>query len=324
MYHSFMSDYELDQELIKCIKNRDLEQKFSYLWEWASNYYDAYGNKDWRNREDNAEEFFSFLIEHCAWAKKIALISLWCWNGFEEKWLLGKLWAMDNIEVGYFWVDSSKAMLNQAEINLSSQEWLSKTFICADYTSLDFKDKLARLTHDYDMRFFIFLWRTFWNTKQTIVVDSMYNMLRDWDFFRFDVLWREVNSSQSTLSLFKRYYSYTKDSGMKGFLFSSLERLWVSFDDWEFALETFQELGIGASVFRYYFKFNKKTRINFRNEVFHVLPWEKIKLFDVRNYHIANLQHFMEEYEFELVDSKKSDNEIIDGVYKVQFLFKRK
>jgi len=82
--YSITSDSEISSGLTNCLKNRSLEQKFLYHWEWANLYYEYKDNWDVLMKDENKIKdinLFNFWIKHCFEKnKKITLVSLWCWN----------------------------------------------------------------------------------------------------------------------------------------------------------------------------------------------------------------------------------------------------
>jgi hypothetical protein len=196
----------------------------------------------------------------------------------------------------------------------------------ADTMSEHFRQEITTITKDFDSRFFCFLWRTFCNTNQTNSTDSFYNLLWKEDFFWFDVYTRENDDSQTNLKIFNRYNEYISDDKNKkkvDFQFSVLKWLWVKASDGRFVLEMKKEAIIGTLVFSFLYLFTKKAIISFRNETIHLLPWENIELYDIRNYYTPKLLDFFSEHSFENVDHYSSKY-LWDWLYHSQFLFKKK
>jgi hypothetical protein len=171
----------------------------------------------------------------------------------------------------------------------------------ADTMSEDFRQEISGLTKNYDSRFFCFLWRTFCNTNQTNSTDSFYNLLTKEDYLWFDVYTRSNDTSQTNLKIFNRYNEYILNSDNEkkiNFQFSVLNQLWVKASDGKFVLEMRKETSIGALVFSFSYLFLKKVIISFRNEKVHILPWESVELYDIRNYYISKLLDFFEQHDF--------------------------
>ena len=75
--YNLESDSSLLDELWNCIRNRDVEQKFLYQWNWASLYYlQKHSNKMYNGLTLEKEDFLSFFkknIENLD--KKLDIIS---------------------------------------------------------------------------------------------------------------------------------------------------------------------------------------------------------------------------------------------------------
>lgn len=335
MIKYWLSDYELEEQLIDLIKRREIDQKFLYFWEWAEIYYKAYwfGNKE---EDDNTDLYW--LKEASVWAskwaydfikdnildkeswKKWVIISLGCWNWFQETEILNKI-NLDKSNLSYIWVDSSKSMLSLVKKNLKDIS-THKTFICADFTSSQFVNEIHEITSDYDYRIFCFLWYTFWNTNQTSMTDSLYAILWPNDYLLLDALTRKDDTPNTKLRLFERYSSYLENSLMKDFWFATFEDIWVPKKKWRMTLKTENEESVWAFVFKFIYEFTDKIKLNIRGKAIHILPWESIDLYSIRNYDYGKLINFFDEHEFEIIDSNRNGFE--SYISSVRLLFKRK
>lgn len=318
--HALVSDLDLEKWLIDNLKDRRMFQKYLYLWDSALDYYRAYS--DWQIDPD-AVSHFDFIGKHMRKDKKLAVISLWCGDASQEKELLMELkekW----FNFTYFGVDISRKMLNLAINNLSEID-IDKRFILADTMSEHFRQEISGMTRDYDSRFFCFLWRTFCNTNQTNSTDSFYNLLSKEDYLWFDVYTRDNDDTQTNLKIFNRYNEYildSKNSKKINFQFSVLKHLWVKESDGKFILEMKKEPSIGTLVFSFSYLFSKKVVVSFRNEKVHILPWESVELYDIRNYYIPKLLDFFKQHDFKKVDHS-SKPYLWDRLKHSQFLFRK-
>lgn len=318
--HALISDLDMEKWLIDNLKDRKMLQKYLYLWSSADDYYNAYF--DWQI-DPTSIDHFDFVGKYMDKSKKIAIISLWCGNASQEKKLLIDL-QDKGYNFTYFWVDISRRMLNFAIENLKDLD-IDKRFILADTMSEHFRQEISWMTRWYDSRFFCFLWRTFCNTNQTNSTDSFYNLLDQEDYLWFDVYTRDDNDSQTNLKIFNRYNEYISEEKNKkkiAFQFSVLKNLWIKESDWDFVLEMKKENSVGTLVFSYSFLFNKKVVISYRNEIVHILAWEEVWLYDIRNYYTPQLLQFFEEHNFINVDLK-SKNYLGDWLKHSQFLFRK-
>ncbi len=319
--HALVSDLDMEKWLIDNLKDRRMLQKYLYLWDSAEAYYNAYFT--WQI-DPATIKHFDFIGKHMDKTKNIAFISLWCGNASQEKQLLidlKKKWY----NFTYFGVDISRRMLNFAINNLKDLD-IEKRFILADTMSDHFRQEISGMTKEYDTRFFCFLWRTFCNTNQTNSTDSFYNLLDAKDFLWFDVYTRSEDDSQINLKIFNRYNEYIseeKNEKKVNFQFSVLKWLWVNPKDGRFVLEMKKESTIGTLVFSFSYLFTKKAIISFRNETVHILPWETVELYDIRNYYTPRLLDFFSEHDFNSVDYS-SEKYLWDWLQHSQFLFKKK
>lgn len=324
--YSFVSDVELEKELLMNIKNRKLDQKFAYLWEWAKAFYEAYGNGDNVKTMDAQGEdevkfpYFNFLTKNISKDKNIALINLWCWNWFQEKKLIEKM-KKEGYKFSYFWVDCSKHMLELAQKNLWEITDVDKYFICADFTAHNFPEEIVNITRWFDLRIFSMLGYTFINTNQTNITDTLYNVLQKNDLLWFDILWREDDSKIHELQLFDRYSGYIQNPKMIEFWWSPLKLLWIPLINGKTTLQTTKEEAVGAILFTFYFVFIQKTIIEFRWQTFHFLPGETIEVYNIRNYNTDILSGFIQEHNFQLIDEEKTF--IRPWLSATQFLFKK-
>ncbi len=318
--HALVSDLELEKWLIDNLKDRRMFQKYLYLWDSAVDYYKAYSDGQ---IDPNAVSHFDFIWKHMNKNKRLAIISLGCGDASQEKELLVEL-KKSWFDFTYFWVDISRKMLNLAIKNLEDLD-IEKRFVLADTMSEHFRQEISGMTKNYDSRFFCFLWRTFCNTNQTNSTDSFYNLLNKEDYLWFDVYTRDNDDSQTNLKIFNRYNEYILNPENKkkiNFQFSVLKWLWVKQSDGKFVLEMKKEPSIGTLVFSFSYLFSKKVIISFRNEKVHILPWESVELYDIRNYYAPKLLDFFKQHDFKKVDHF-SKSYLWDWLKHSQFLFKK-
>ncbi len=319
-YYTFLTESDVNNELILWLKNRNIQQKFVYVWSWWNKYYEAYWKRDDRDKKDTSEEFTDFLLRNLFpnqdYSSSLALISLWCWNWFWEKRLLENL-EKKSLSLEYYGVDFSKEMLNLAVENLSDI-WIKKQFIYWDFTSHNFNTEISKLVRKHDKKIYLFFWRTFWNPNQTLITDSLYNLIQNEDYLWMDLMSRVDDSQKTVLKIFNRYKNYLKDEKMLKFMFTPLDILWIPRGSWSFHLETFNEHSLWAIVFSFSFVFSKKVIWEYWWDVFHILPQEKIHLLSIRNYNQEIVEHFMHEHEFILID--KGVEKVNEYMNKLQFM----
>ncbi len=329
VFQQWGSENESYDELIQHFKKRWLDQKFLYFWWWAEQYYGArpkndpsqslLSHSDLKKGFDYVERFEANLIDIVR-GKHFALISLGCGNSCQEKPLLIEL-TKQGLDFVYIGVDSSQSMLELTQENLKDITWLKIHLVCADIFSLHFVRNIRNITSHYEMNIFSFLGRTFGNLNQTSITDSLYNILRPDDYVRFDALSRDPNDTQMKIRLFDRYSSYLRNENKNDFYLTPLHKVGVPSDHWKMILETSNEPSTWAMVFGFYFLFTKKTVVNFRWEVIHFLPDERVNLIDIRNYDWQTLIDFFENHNFQLINHEKGS--IYDHFQMSHFIFKK-
>jgi hypothetical protein len=67
---------------------------------------------------------------------------------------------------------------------------------------------------------------------------------------------------------------------------------------------------------------NQWYNFTYRNETVHILPWEKIELYEIRNYYKPQFLDFFEQHNLKNVDYK-SEPYLWDWLFHSQFLFKK-
>lgn len=314
--NSLVSDLELDKEMIDCLKNRGLEQKFLYLDYGAKFYYEAYNKPSSPSPVDFlAESYYELVAKQFKKKQNIALISLGCGDASSEKIMLKKL-KQEGYTFTYFGVDSSRQMLDLAVKNLAELK-VENQFLCADIVSEDFCDEISQITDKYDCRAFLFLGGTISNVNQTNIIDSLYNVLKKNDLLFLDIRIRNSLDTSEDLQLFNFYSRYLHDKEMTQWLFSPLCSVGIDPSCGTLNLEMVKEKSIGAILFKFFFLFNKKFVIKLRNDVIHFLPEEKVELLHIRAYYPEDLNTFFKEHNFKLVQSL-TNKEIRDGFFVYQ------
>ncbi len=305
-FYSVISDAELEAEFVDCLKTRNISQRLAYLGDSAFHYYEAYGdgyNK--KNIDEDTvtyakEKYYTILKDQIDPKQKNIFISLWCGNAHWELWMLERF-EQDGIYIDYIGVDSSKAMLDLAHDRLQWLTNIKKTFLCADFMSPNFKEEIKNITNQYDRRIFGFLGWSFLNPNQTSLIDSLYNMLEPVDMMMFDVLGRHEDDVKVKMQVFNKYADYLSDPTMSKFMFSTLERVKIPFENGKLIIQTSEEPSIGAIKYSVLFQFTQKTVIKYRNELIHFLPGESIRVITFRNYMIDTLISFIEEHDFTII-----------------------
>ena len=320
--HSALSDSDLEEEFVAAIKRRSLDQKFVYLGTGAANYYKAFVTQlETNSTIEWSIAYMDFIIPHIQKDKKIALISLWCGNAYVDKDLLKKL-ISDGYQIDYFWVDSSKEMIDLAKKNMEDLSDLNQKYICADILTQSFKDEINRFTKWYDKRLFAFFGWSFGNLNQTSITDGLYNILEKNDLLRFNVITRKSNDENIKMKLFDRYTKYTIEDRYTKFRLTPIRKAGIPIENGKVTLRTSQETSIWAIVFTISFICTKKTVIKINNHTIHILPGEEIDICAIRNYDLETFSNFMEEHDF--VTQAKETGKFNERLFETHFLFEKK
>ena len=314
--NSLVSDLELDKELIDCLKNRSLEQKFLYLDDGADFYYRAYNKPSTPLPVDfSIEDYYDLVAGQFKKKQHFALVSLGCGDASSDRIMLKRL-KREGYNFTYFGVDCSRQMLDLAVENLADLK-INCKFLCADIVSEDFRDEIAQLTDDFDCRGFLFLGGTISNVNQTNIIDSLYSVLKKNDLLFLDIRIRNSLDNAEDLQLFNFYAKYLSDQEMVQWLQTPLRNVGIDSNCGTLNLEMVKEKSIGAILFKFFFLFNKKSVIKLRNEVLHFLPEERIELLHIRAYYPESLTAFFKEHDFKLVESR-TNQQIRDGFFVYQ------
>lgn len=298
--YTLTSDWEMTDEIWRWVRNRSLEQKILYLNDWAELYYKDKEKDDiYINSWFNTQELIDFWVKKTftnSWIN--SFISLWCGNSIIEKKIFEEIG--NNYNIHYYWVDSSKNMLELSIKNLSNIKNIQKEFICADFSTDIFKRELTHMTSKWDKRIFAFFSNTFWNINQTNIIDILYNLLRKWEIIRLDVRLRSWTSSKDDLIAFDHYHKYLETK--KDIFFSPLKSLNIPYENWKLVISTQKEQSLNALKYEFSFLFTKKTKIIVKSDEITILPEEKMKLQQIYTYDPEWLINFFKEHWFKLVD----------------------
>ncbi len=300
--YNLMSDWELNDQLADSLLNRDLEQKFLYLWEWADLYYE---NKDadtiYIKNDINSKDLVKLWKKNEWKHKKICFISLGCGNSSMEKDLFLEIESKYNLD--YIWVDSSKDMLDMSIKNLSKITNIKQSFICADIFTNEFRRELDQFTKDYDKRIFVFFSNTFGNKNHTKIIDILYNLLHKWEEIWVDVRLRKWTSAKDDMVACEYYHNWLKTKEQINLYFHPLKNLWIPFENWKMVLTTHKEKALNALKFQFSFVLNKKTNIKIRSDKITILPQERIELQQIYTYDKDWLINFFKEHNFKLKEN---------------------
>ena len=322
--HSILSDVDLEKELAMGLKKRVIDQKFHYMNEGAMNYYTSMESRKTRDKklydawtfiDQSQEKYYKPQIENQKTYKNnniqfcydtcktyfdlwspIAVISLWCGNAMEEKALLERL-TEDWYSFEYYGVDSSKSMLELADQSLKDIN-IPKYLIHGDIMTEEFREEIKKMTAHITIRIFTFLWGTFINPNQTEITESLYNMMWMNDVLRTDMLVRDDDNEQNNELVYSRYLNFLNDETIIDKFFFPLQKVWITLEDWIIEMVCEKEDQVWALLFKYYFTFNKKRVISYRNEILCFLEKDVIIINEIRKHHLDTFLHFMKKHGF--------------------------
>ena len=131
---------------------------------------------------------------------------------------------LDNhYHVDYYGVDSSKNMLELSIERMKKIKNFEKYFICADFSTNEFKRELSQLTINNDIRIFTFFSNTFGNINPNNIIDILYNLLKPGEKIWLDVRLRSGKTTKDNLKDFEKYCSYTSNTEITNFFLNPVE-----------------------------------------------------------------------------------------------------
>jgi SAM-dependent methyltransferase len=271
------------------------------MQKWATNYYDVVNTDDVYYGAYPYDLFVKFGEKYIfSKNKKMAIISLWCGNSDIESYIFEHL--NHNYHIDYYGVDSSKNMLDLSIKRMKDIENINKNFICADFSTNEFKRELSQLTLNDDLKIFTFFSNTFGNINPNNIIDILYNLLKQGEKIWLDVRLRSGKTTKDNLQDFERYYSYLSNPEMTSLFFNPIESLNIPKEYWEFSLKTSNIEPLQAINYQYSFIFNKKTSITIKNETTTILPWEELQIVTIYTYDPDGLIQFFEGHNFKLIE----------------------
>lgn len=313
--YNLISDGTLSDELSYCLRNRTLEQKFLYMNTWANSYYNIVKVDNIYHESYPRTLFIDFATKNIlSKNKKIALISLWCGNSEIESYIFEHLKTQFTID--YYGVDSSKNMLDLSIKRMENIININKHFICADFSTNEFRRELTQLTTKSQERIFTFFSNTFWNIEPNNIIDILYNLLKPGEKIWLDVRLRSGKTTKSDLNDFEKYHRYLHNQATINFFYNPIEAVKIDKNNWFFSLSTQKVEHINAIKYQYNFVLNKKIILTIKNETITILPWESLKILNIYTYDPDGLINFFEGHNFQLIN-KLIQNE------RGQFLFEK-
>ncbi len=314
--YNLISDATLSDEFSFCLRNRTLEQKFLYMQGWAANYYDVVNTDKVYYSAYPYDLFVDFGTKYIfSKDKKMAIISLWCGNSDIESFIFEHM-NHNSYHIDYYGVDSSKNMLELSIERMHNIEHVNKNFICADFSTNEFRRELTQLTMNDDIKIFTFFSNTFWNINPNNIIDILYNLLKPGEKIWLDVRLRSGKTTKDNLKDFEKYYAYLSNNEMTKLFLNPIEKFNITGESWEFSLKTNNIEHLEAINYQYSFVFNKKISFTIKNETTTILPWEELQIVNIYTYDANGLIKFFEGHNFKLIQSLINDS-------RWQFLFEK-
>lgn len=319
--YNLISDDNLRDELVRCLRNRTMEQKFLYLNDGAKNYYDVKNVDPFTHSETSlsTEDFVEFgrsqVLTRLNPARSATMISLGCGNSNLEGEIFRKLG--NERKFHYIGVDSSQQMLGLSTVNIGDVDSVkSSTLIRADFSTQEFRRELSVLTSNFANLVFCFFSNTFGNLNPTDITDILHNLLTEGELIWMDVRIRKGKTAKDDIADSEMYYNYLRSEEWLRLLFNPLKQLGIPFESGKMGLTSKKEAALNALKFQYSFHFNAKTVVDIRKEKIIILPGESIDLVQTTAYDPVCLAEFFSEHGFSLLHSQ------VRGL-RGQFLFQK-
>ncbi len=298
--YSLILDADLNDDFVESFKIRDIDQKFLYLNEWAELYYQEKKTDFLYDYHGINNKILSHLkIEDYFNLSKNLFISLGCWKSYMEEIIFKKL-LDKNIKFDYYWVDSSKAMLNMSFETLKNIE-LKQKYVLADFFSREFRNEILRLSESYESRVYTMFNNTFWNFIQTRIINNLNNMLRVGDKLWIDVRMRDGLSVSSNLEMFNKYCTSLESSFRQKFFDNVFSRFGIPKQNYSYYISTRNDDVLWALVFDFIAKFSKKTKFDMYGNEIIILPNEDVKITHIYTYDSKKLISFFKEHGFKII-----------------------
>ncbi|MEI6671941.1 MAG: L-histidine N(alpha)-methyltransferase [bacterium] len=202
--------------------------------------------------------------------KKIALISLGCGNSEIESYIFEHL--KEQYQIDYYGVDSSKNMLELSIKRMENITNVEKHFICADFSTNEFRRELTQLTTESHERIFTFFSNTFGNIEPNNIIDILYNLLKPGEKIWLDVRLRSGKTMKDDLNDFEKYHRYLNNPPTLNFFYNPIKNIHIDKNSGFLGLSTNKVEHIDAIKYQYNFILNKKISVTIKNETITILP----------------------------------------------------
>jgi SAM-dependent methyltransferase len=290
------ADLEIDY-FTEFQRTKKVPNNLFYTSEGAISFYTYRGEDLHQIRWQDEYEFFQrqdFWVPH----KSTSFVSLGCGNAEAEKMFLHTAFEQGK-SIDYFGIDSSSSMLNLALDNFQNEIFTS-TFILADFTTSNFKNTLATYLAPFDVNIFAMIGGTFGNFNQSFIVSELRKMIPSGSFLYLDVV-PQYKTMDENIRLRDRLSHLPSNLGL--FFKQLLEKLCIPYEAGTLMSVEDTESDIGADRHTFYFAANEKITFPCFGTELTVEAGEKLELLSIRAYETERLVHYMQDQEFNLVDT---------------------
>lgn len=312
------TDTSIVPNILDDLRNRELSQKYIYLWNWADLYHEYLETFWWDDSLDiaNAGDFKEQLLSSgtFTWKEKVSFVSFACGNSSKEHALLKEIKPIVQ-DIKYVGVDFSEEMLNSSKETLEDS-WIDTTLIRSDISNIDLKQHLNNLTEWSDIRVFCLFGNTLWNVKITNMVDMIAFFMNSWDKLLLDV----AHMDWKALSMLKVFDNYREliwtNKTWRKFVVSWLWYIGFPLEKGKIVVETHEDTTNWNYEIVFSLQMNENVDFRKNDQLIVFSKWEKINLLHV-NYYIAdNFLKFMGKHHFNVLSQKLKS---VNG----QFLFEK-
>ncbi|MBN2389953.1 MAG: L-histidine N(alpha)-methyltransferase [Anaerolineae bacterium] len=309
-------DLEIDY-LADFQQHKKVRQNLFYTTEGAETFYTYRGEE---LQEIHSDDECAFFARQPLWSedRRIAFVSLGCGNAGPEKPLLHTAHAA-GYPVAYFGVDSSRAMLDLAQRNLTAEP-VPQTFVLADFTRSDFVEQWQTLMQTltrphqrphqrphlpgFDVQLYTLLGGTFGNFEQDVIAKTLARIVPEGQYLYLDVVPQYETETQNE-QLRNRLIHLSQN--LSRFFENLLEKLGLDQTCGELVTEEVDEPATGA--LRYVVQFHVHEALDFPcfGGIVRLMPGESIELMNVRAYKPTVLQQFLAQWGFRYIDTYTPD-----------------
>ena len=244
------------------------------------------------------EDEYRFFLQQPFWADHgtVALVSLGCGNANPEKPLLARLSAAEH-EVAYIGVDTSRAMLELAQQNLSDADY-PRTYVLGDFTTAAFRSALAPLLAPYETRVYAMIGGTFGNFAQRQIAQALQRLIAPGDYLYLDVV-PKAQAEQELGALKGRFARLPQN--YRRFFTNLLERLDVPQGAVKIVSQEQAEPALDALRYTFFIEPQQDVTLTYFGEPVTLQPGERVEVLNIRAYNPTALKAFMADHGFGFV-----------------------